>query len=82
METKEVKEEKEKKKERKKPEFFHDFGNEFENSYCLVLLGNGETIEGKVIESRKFFLKVQSKNDILYVNKAFVVYIMPLHKKA
>jgi hypothetical protein len=78
METEEKKE----KKEKKKAKFFQDFGNELEGSYCMVLLGNNETIEGKVIESRKFFLKVQSKNDIIYINKAFVVYILPLHKKA
>jgi hypothetical protein len=75
-------EKKEKKREHKKLEFWQDFGNEFQGSYCLVLLSNGETLEGKVIESRKFFLKVQSKNDVLYINKAHVIYVLPLHKKA
>ena len=86
METKEElkkeEEKKEEKKERRKPRFFSDFGDEIEGSYSLVLLGNGETLEGKILDSRKYFLKIQVKNNILYINKAHVVYVMPLHKKA
>jgi hypothetical protein len=82
METKEEAKKEEKKEKKERPKFMHDFGEEFEGSYCLILLPNNETIEGKVLQSRKYFIKVQVKNDVLYINKAFVVYISPLHKKA
>jgi hypothetical protein len=82
QELKKGEEKKEKKREPKPPDFYQDFGNEIMGSYCLILLPNNETLEGKVLESRKFFLKVQVKNDILYINKAHVIYVMPLHKKA
>jgi hypothetical protein len=72
----------EEKKERRKPRFYSDFGDEVQGSYSLILLHNGESLEGKIIENRRYFLKVQVKNDLLYINKAFVVYIMPLHKRA
>jgi hypothetical protein len=82
METREELKREEKKEKKERPKFMHDFAEEFEGSYCLILLPINETIEGKILQSRKFFIKVQSKNDVLYINKAFVVYIMPLHKRA
>jgi hypothetical protein len=55
-----------------------DFCEEYCGNEVRVVLHNEKIINGKITESRKYWLKIESGGIVYYVNKAYVVYIQPL----
>ena len=58
---------------------FSDFSEEFKGQDVIVLLQNDKLI-GRVEESRRYWIKLVAipENRIYYLNKAWIIYIMPL----
>jgi len=48
----------------------------FEGRDAVITLHNGTTIKGRIVESRPYWIKfLNEKNEVLYINKAFIVLI-------
>jgi sRNA-binding regulator protein Hfq len=45
---------------------------------CLIKLGNGEAIKGVVSAASKYFYLVTAGGQVLIINKAYVVMVMPI----
>ena len=62
-----------------KPKQKHsDFSEEYADSEVTVVLHNGQSIVGRISEARRYWFKVVSSDGkILYINKAWVVYVEP-----
>jgi len=45
---------------------------------CIIKLGNGEAIKGTVSAASKYFYLVTTGGQVMVVNKAYVVLIMPI----
>ena len=58
---------------------FSDFSEEFKGQDVIVLLQNDKLI-GRIEESRRYWIKLVAipENRIYYLNKAWIIYIMPL----
>jgi hypothetical protein len=58
---------------------FSDFSEEFKGQDVIILLQNDKLI-GRVEESRRYWIKLVAipENRIYYLNKAWIIYIMPL----
>jgi hypothetical protein len=55
-----------------------DFSEEYANSEVVIVLHDGQIISGRIAESRRYWFKVVTQdNKVLYVNKAWVVYVAP-----
>jgi len=68
------------KKER--PRKFDNFFEEYEDCDVRVVLHNEKIVNGRIVESRKYWMKVKTdSNTYYYINKAWIVYIQPLKVK-
>jgi hypothetical protein len=58
---------------------FSDFSEEFKGQDVIILLQNDKLI-GRIEESRRYWIKLVAipENRIYYLNKAWIIYIMPL----
>jgi len=58
---------------------FSDFSEEFKGQDVIVLLQNDKLI-GRIEESRRYWIKLVAipESRIYYLNKAWIIYIMPL----
>ena len=58
---------------------FSDFSEEFKGQDVIVLLQNDKLI-GRIEESRRYWIKLVAipENRIYYLNKAWIIYIMPV----
>ena len=45
---------------------------------CVIKLGNGEVIKGLVSAASKYFYLVNAGGQVLIINKAYVVMVMPI----
>jgi len=53
-----------------------DFSEEYANSEVAIVLHSGQVINCRVVEARRYWFKVVTQdNKVLYVNKAWVVYV-------
>jgi hypothetical protein len=60
---------------------FGDFHEEFTGKICKIQVLNQSLILGKIIESRAYWIKVETSDQrILYINKAYLVSIEPVAK--
>lgn len=64
--------------EKVKPRKFDNFFEEYCGNEVRVVLHNEKIINGKITESRRYWLKIESGGTVYYVNKAYVVYVQPL----
>jgi sRNA-binding regulator protein Hfq len=55
-----------------------DFSEEYVNHVVSITLVNGTTLKGMLIESRRFWIKVNVDGRVRYINKAHVVEIAPV----
>jgi len=55
-----------------------DFGEEYCGNDVRIVLHNEKIINGRIVESRRYWLKVEASNIVYYVNKAWILYIQPL----
>ena len=61
-----------------KPRDFGGFDTIIVGKECIIKLGNGEAIKGTVSAASKFWYLVTAGGQVLIINKAYVVMIMPL----
>jgi hypothetical protein len=55
-----------------------DFSEEYVNHIASITLANGTVIKGLLVESRRFWIKVNVDGKVRYINKAHVVEIEPV----
>jgi hypothetical protein len=56
-----------------RPARHSDFSEEYVGHVVSITLVNGTTLKGMLIESRKFWVKVNVDGKVHYINKAHVV---------
>jgi sRNA-binding regulator protein Hfq len=61
-----------------KPRDFGGFDSLIVGKECIIKLGNGEAIRGVVSAASKYFYLVTVGGQVMVVNKAYVVMIMPI----
>jgi sRNA-binding regulator protein Hfq len=61
-----------------KPRDFGGFDTIIVGKECIIKLGNGEAIKGTVSAASKYFYLVTAGGQVLIINKAYVVMVMPL----
>ncbi|MEM4938613.1 MAG: hypothetical protein QXX69_03595 [Sulfolobales archaeon] len=54
---------------------YKDFKEVFEGRDAVITLHNGTTVKGRILESRPYWIKVQTDSGVLYINKAFIVLV-------
>jgi len=64
--------------QQQKPQKHSDFSEEYVNTPVLIYLYGGDIKGGKILEARRFWIKLESNNEIYYINKAFISYIQPV----
>ena len=62
-------------KKRMKPE---DLDWELLNKEVEVVLKSGEVLRGRVVSTSIYWLKIDSSNETLHINKPFIVYVRVL----
>jgi len=61
-----------------KPRDFGGFDSIIVGKECIIKLGNGEAIKGVVSAASKFWYLVTTGGQVMVVNKAYVVMVMPI----
>jgi sRNA-binding regulator protein Hfq len=61
-----------------KPRDFGGFDSIIVGKECIIKLGNGEAIKGTVSAASKYFYLVTAGGQVMVVNKAYVVMVMPI----
>ncbi len=61
----------------KPAERHNDFREEYEGKVVEVLLAGGVKLQGKLVEARKYWIKLVMITGAFYINKAHVVYVKP-----
>jgi sRNA-binding regulator protein Hfq len=64
--------------EKTKLKKFDNFYEEYCDNEVRVVLHNEKIINGKIVESRKYWIKLESGGTTYYINKAWILYIQPL----
>jgi len=66
------------KSQENKPKDFGGFDSIIVGRECIIKLGNGEAIKGVVSAASKFWYLVTAGGQVMVVNKAYVVMVMPI----
>jgi len=61
-----------------KPKDFGGFDSIIVGKECIIKLGNGEAIKGTVSAASKYFYLVTAGGQVLIINKAYVVMVVPI----
>jgi hypothetical protein len=61
-----------------RPRKFDNFYEEYQDNEVRVVLHNEKIINGKIVESRRYWIKVEANNIVYYINKAYIMFIQPL----
>jgi sRNA-binding regulator protein Hfq len=64
-----------------KPRDFGGFDSLIVGRECVIKLGNGEAIKGVVSATSKYFYLVTAGGQVVIINKAYVVTIMPVQSQ-
>jgi hypothetical protein len=55
-----------------------DFSEEYAGRAIIISLADGKTLNGVLLESRRYWVKVKASNGgIAYINKSFIVSVVP-----
>jgi hypothetical protein len=54
-----------------------DFSEEYTGKPISISLADGKTISGVLLESRRYWVKLRTSNGTVYVNKAFMMSVVP-----
>jgi len=65
-------------KQQEKPRDFGGFDSIIVGKECIIKLGNGEAIKGIVSAASKFWYLMTASGQVMVVNKAYVVMVMPV----
>ena len=58
-----------------------DFSEEYTGKRVVLRMSDGSTVEGQLLEARKYWFKVKSNTGVIYVNKGFVKSIEVFEEK-
>jgi len=64
-----------------RPRDFGGFDSLIVGKECLIKLGNGEAVKGVVSAASKYFYLVTAGGQVVIINKAYVVTIMPVQSQ-
>jgi len=54
------------------------FDDEWVGRHVVILLSNGKELRGMLVDSSRYWLKIMDMNkNTLYINKAYVIHIIP-----
>jgi hypothetical protein len=66
-------------KEEPRQQRYDNFFEEFRDAEVRVVLYNEKVLSGRIVESRRYWLKLTTDGGTYYyINKAWVVYVQPL----
>jgi hypothetical protein len=54
-----------------------DFSEEYAGRAIIVSLADGKTLSGVLLESRRYWIKLRTSNGTVYINKAFMISVVP-----
>jgi len=54
-----------------------DFSEEYAGRAITISLADGKTLNGVLLESRRYWVKVKASNGTVYINKSFIVSVVP-----
>jgi len=54
-----------------------DFSEEYVGRAITISLADGKTLNGVLLESRRYWVKLRTSNGTVYINKAFMVSVVP-----
>jgi hypothetical protein len=54
-----------------------DFSEEYAGRAISISLADGKAISGVLVESRRYWVKLRTSNGVVYINKAFMVSVVP-----
>jgi len=60
-----------------KPIRHSDFSEEYLGRTITISLADGKTLSGILLESRRYWVKLRTSNGTVYINKAFIVSVVP-----
>ena len=60
-----------------KPIRHSDFSEEYVGRAITISLADGKTLSGVLLESRRYWVKLRTSNGTVYVNKAFMMSVVP-----
>jgi hypothetical protein len=61
-----------------KPIRHSDFSEEYAGRAIIISLADGKTLNGVLLESRRYWVKVKASNGgMVYINKSFIVSVVP-----
>jgi len=60
-----------------KPIRHSDFSEEYVGRAITISLADGKTLSGVLLESRRYWVKLRTSNGVVYINKSFIVGVVP-----
>ena len=54
-----------------------DFSEEYSGRAITISLADGKTLSGVLLESRRYWVKLRTSSGTVYINKAFIVSVVP-----
>jgi len=60
-----------------KPIRHSDFSEEYLGRAITISLADGKTLSGILLESRRYWVKVKTNDGVVYINKSFIVGVVP-----
>jgi len=54
-----------------------DFSEEYAGRAITISLADGKTLSGVLVESRRYWVKVKTNDGVVYINKSFIVGVVP-----
>jgi len=60
-----------------KPIRHSDFSEEYLGRAIIISLADGKTLNGVLLESRRYWVKLRTSSGTVYINKSFIVSVVP-----
>ena len=60
-----------------KPIRHSDFSEEYAGRQITISLADGKTLNGILLESRRYWVKLRTSSGTVYINKSFIVSVVP-----
>jgi hypothetical protein len=54
-----------------------DFSEEYSGRAITISLADGKTLSGVLLESRRYWVKLRTSSGTVYINKSFIVSVVP-----
>ncbi|MFP3241183.1 MAG: hypothetical protein RXQ94_08630 [Caldivirga sp.] len=54
-----------------------DFSEEYLGKPITISLADGKTLSGVLLESRRYWVKVKTNDRVVYINKSFMMSVVP-----